>query len=154
MRKLTKETGNLMRNELDKKKSNKSFDAALLKSVDEAFSALGKHVKDTLYSNLETIFYIKKQDIPLKIDEFSGALERIFGQASKTIEILIVKRLHERTSYEYTWEGPDWLLPNLTFAECIALARGHYDASGKSKKVEFGLLLNKSVEEVAFCKKK
>jgi hypothetical protein len=122
---------NLNRNNRDKK-----FEQILLGSIDEAFSTLGESVKKSIYFHLEHKFMIARQDIPYSIDNFSDALERIFGLGARHLEILIMKKLHEKITCFYEWNGPSWLVPDLTFRQYVELMRLCYEDKGKIGEVE------------------
>ena len=130
-----------MRNgKLNKYKLNnndcRKFENILLESVDEAFSTLGENVKKTIYFYLAESFSISKQDIPFKIDAFSNALEKIFGIGARKLEILIIAKLHEKVSCDYKWNGPKWLVPDLTFIQYLELSRSFYEERGEIEKIE------------------
>jgi hypothetical protein len=108
---------------LDKKNRDKKFEDALQDSVDEAFSSLGESVKKSIYYHLENSFLIPRQDIPCRVEDFSDALERIFGPGAKPIELLIMKKLYQKVNCSYKWEGPKWLIPDLTFEKYVELMR-------------------------------
>jgi len=112
------------------------FATILLDSIDEALSSLGQNVKVSVYFHLESKFSVPRQDIPDRIEDFSNALEQIFGQASRQLEILIIKHLHQKINLNYKWAGPNWLVPNLTFEKYVKLARLSIEGSGKTGKVE------------------
>ena len=80
-------------------------------------------MKNSLYFHLEHKFLISKQELPNRIADFSDALERIFGQGAKYIELLIMKNLYLKVNCSYKWEGPKWLVPQLTFKEYVELIR-------------------------------
>ena len=112
------------------------FEIILVEAVDDAFSTLGENVKTSIYYHLEHKLIIPKQDIPYRIEDFSDALERIFGIAAKHLEILIMKKLHEKVTCHYVWRGPSWLVPDLTFMQYVELLRLHYEDSRKIGEVE------------------
>ena len=112
------------------------FATILLDSIDEALSSLGQNVKVSIYFHLENKFSVPKEDIPDRIEDFSNALEQIFGQASKQLEILIIKHLHQKINLNYKWAGPNWLVPNLTFEKYVKLARLSVESSGKTGNIE------------------
>jgi len=60
-------------------KDRTNFNRLLLEAIDETLSCLGEKSKTTTYRHLETAFKIKKKDISNKIDDFSRALESLFG---------------------------------------------------------------------------
>ena len=105
------------------RKETHEFDIILLAAIDEAFSGLGEPVKKSIYFHLERDFHVSKQEIPSRIDDFTNALELIFGPGAKHLEILIMKSLCVKVNCSYKWQGPNWLVPNLTFKEYIELAK-------------------------------
>jgi hypothetical protein len=122
--------------QLSRNNECKKFEAVLLEAVDEAFLSLGESVKASIYFHLEHKFIIPKQDIPYRIDDFSDALERIFGVAAKYLEILIMKKLHEKIACFYEWDGPSWLVPDLTFSRYVELMSLYHESKGKTGKLE------------------
>ena len=121
---------------MNKKYSSKKFEEVLQDSIDEAFSSLGEAVKASIYFHLEHKFMIARQDIPWRIKDFSDALERIFGLGAKHLELLIMKNLYEKVNCLYRWEGPKWLVPDLTFKEYVELIRVGYVVEEKIGTVE------------------
>jgi hypothetical protein len=121
---------------LAKSKNETKFDAVLLDAIDTAFSALGQNVKLSIYFNLEAKFGLPKQDIPDRINDFSNALDQIFGQAARSLEILIMKYLNDKVKCSYKWVGPKWLVPDLTFEKYIKLVRISVEDSGRTKDIE------------------
>jgi hypothetical protein len=67
------------------------FDRLLLEAVDEGLCILGESSKQAIYFHLERNFGIKKDEIPSKLEAFSGALEQIFGFGANFIEISITR---------------------------------------------------------------
>lgn len=121
---------------MSKNCENKKFEHVLLETLDEALSTLGENVKKTVYFHLQQKFLIAKQEIPYKIDDFSDALEQIFGLGARTLEILIMTKLHQKIKPSYKWEGPNWLVPELTFSQYIELLKLSYEDNGKISQVE------------------
>jgi hypothetical protein len=70
------------------------FDRVFLKSVDLAFSMLGESSSQAIYQYLEKRLGIDREDLSKAIDEFSRALDEIFGVASPLIETRIMYLLH------------------------------------------------------------
>jgi hypothetical protein len=114
----------------------KKFEDVLLETLDEALSTLGETVKKSIYFHLQREFLIAKQDIPYKINDFSDALEQIFGSGARTLEILIMTKLHQKIRSRYRWEGPNWLVPELTFSQYVELLKSFYEDNGKTGQVE------------------
>ncbi len=89
---------------LEAEPSNREeFRKLLLESVDEGLSSLGHSSKHAIYFHLENSFNVKRVDIPYKIDEFTKAVEQIFGEGAKLLEILIMKKLHERAGHAFKY---------------------------------------------------
>jgi hypothetical protein len=131
------------------KKPELNFNKILLAAIDEALSSLGESVKTSTYFNLEKICDIKKREIPLKIDEFSSALERIFGLGARTLEILFMKNLHAKIGVTckwpvYEWPLCKWIIPEMTFPEYVSLMKRNFEDA--YKKEEIGVL-TEAIEE-------
>jgi len=99
---------------------NPRFRKLLLEAVDEALSSLGDSVKQAIYFHLERRFNIKKQEIPDRIEEFTNAIEEIFGLGAKLLEIRIMKNFYEKDGHtlKYFPEKDE-----LLFAEYMEAAR-------------------------------
>ena len=76
--------------------SEKDFDEFLLEAVDEGLASIGESSKQAIYFYLETVFNIKRHEIPDKIEAFADALTKIFGLGANCLEILIMKSLYEK----------------------------------------------------------
>ena len=112
---------------MNKNVETKEFETILLEAIDKAFASLGKRVKDAIYFHLEHNFMIARQDIPDKFDDFSVLLERIFGLGARNLELLIMQNLNEKIRCLYRWEGPNWLVPELTFKDYVNLMRQSFE---------------------------
>lgn len=88
---------------------NRRREGLLLEAVDEELSLLGESVRQAVYHNLKKTFKIDKQTIPHRIDQFTTAIEKMFGDGAKLLEIQIMKRLYEKVSHhvEYPPESAD-----------------------------------------------
>jgi len=102
----------------DKILANRSFEELLLEAVNEGLSSLGNSCQQAIYFHLEKTFKINKLDIPYKIEEFTDAIEKIFGLGAKYLEILIMERLFEKIGRVIEYEQED-----LVFTEYMAAAR-------------------------------
>jgi hypothetical protein len=124
-----------------------SFDDLLRDAIDDAFSSVSEQLKAALYFHLENTFQIKKSDIPLRIVEFSDALEKIFGAAgSRHLEILIMKTLFDKLKAKnklstYKLPSSEWLATEMTFQRYLTLARHNFEAKSRNK-TEAGLLIH------------
>jgi hypothetical protein len=121
---------------LEKKNQRKKFEAVLQEAIDDAFSSLGEPVKKSIYFHLEHKFLITKRDIPCRIEDFSDALERIFGPGAKHLELLIMEKLYLKVNCSYKWKGPKWLVPDLTFKQYVELIRIGYEDKAKIENIE------------------
>lgn len=101
----------------------KDFDVLLLDAVDEALSAIGEAPKKGVYCHLEQEFGIKRKEIPKRQEDFSNALEKMFGLGAKHIEIMIMKTLHKKTEQIQDWNAPDWVTPELTYLTYIKMKK-------------------------------
>jgi hypothetical protein len=70
------------------------YEATILSAIDNALSKDVK-IKTAIYRHLEDGFGIKKAQIPLRIEDFTEAIEQTFGIAAKLIEIKIIENLNE-----------------------------------------------------------
>jgi hypothetical protein len=126
---------------LSKRKHERKFGKILLDSIDEAFLTLGESARSMIYLQLESKFAIPKGDIPDRTEDFSDALEQVFGVAARQLEILIMKCLNEKVDCTYKWVGPKWLVPDLTFTKYVKLLELSYeDKEEETGRVE--VLLN------------
>jgi len=80
-----------------------NFRKLLLEAVDEGLSSLGDSPKKAIYFHLERNFGIKKQDIPDRIEEFTEAIEKIFGHGARILEICIMKHLFEKVGDNFLY---------------------------------------------------
>ena len=97
----------------------KTFDKLFLEAVDEVLASLGDSAKQAIYFHLERKFKIRKSEIPHCVEEFAEGLEKIFGLGAQFIEILVMKRLHERIGQPLEWDEDK----ELVFAEYVAAAK-------------------------------
>ena len=47
-----------------------------------------------------------------------------------------MKKLHGKITCFYEWNGPSWLVPDLTFMQYVELMRLFYEDKGKTGEVE------------------
>ena len=78
-----------------------SFFKMLGEAIDEAFSSLGESARDAIYFHLEKSFGIRNSEIPYRIDDFSNALEKIFGPGARHLEIMFMKNLYAKVKIDY-----------------------------------------------------
>jgi hypothetical protein len=103
-----------------------SFFKMLGEAIDEAFSSLGESAREAIYFHLEKSFGIKNSEIPYRIDDFSNAIEKIFGPGARHLEIMFMKNLYAKAKIDYPWDLPGSADSELTFAEYIRLAKQNW----------------------------
>jgi len=99
--------------------NNQVFEELLLEAVDEGLSLLGVSAKQALYLHLERAFKIGREEIPGEIEEFTEAIEEIFGDGAKLLEIQIMKRLFEKIGHFKYFAGQE----DIVFAEYVEALR-------------------------------
>jgi hypothetical protein len=126
----------------------KNFDQILLESIDEALCILSESVKTSIYFHLWDKFEIKKQEIPNKLDEFSDALESIFGIGARHLEILFMKSLYSKISLEFNSPNDfKMVIPDLTFVEYASLIKQKFQETNVSEKLEVFLIEGEEQEQ-------
>ena len=96
------------------------FEEFLLEAIDEGLSVLGESAKQAVYCHLGKTFKITRQDIPYRLEEFTDAIEGIFGAGAKILEIQIMKCLFKKVGYTFkNYPRPK----DLTFTEYIAAVK-------------------------------
>lgn len=93
--------------------SEHDFNSLLIESLDESVAmVLGEIAKRAVYETIDKNYNIARSHIPEKLNEFTMALEAIFGvTASKTMTRVIIKRLYSKLGLTFV-ERPDWRLPD------------------------------------------
>lgn len=97
----------------------KDFDELLLEAVDEGLVSIGESAKQAIYFYIETVFNIKRHEIPSKIEDFAAALETIFGLGANCLEVLIMKHLYEKVKGIIPLHEPK----DFTFAKYVAAVK-------------------------------
>jgi len=109
----------------------KDFDELLLEAVDEGLSSIGESSKQAIYFYLETVFNLKRHEIPYKIEDFAVAIEKIFGQGAKCLEILIMNHLYEKIERPIQLHEPK----NFTFTSYVTAARQSFLEKKKAEEL-------------------
>jgi hypothetical protein len=123
---------NLIANLPSSNEISKEFDQLLIASIDEALASLGEAVKNSIYLHLQNDFRIKREEIPLKIGEFSDILHKIFGLGAGRLEVKCMKNLNEKVNVrinmpEYQWPISKWIVNDITFQEYVTNARKSFE---------------------------
>ena len=89
------------------------FDRTVIEAVDLSFSKLGVRVKEAFYSSLAAEYKLSKENIPVMIEEFVEALEKIFGSSSLLLEIDVMKTLRKQIpEFKFETESSDLSFTN------------------------------------------
>ena len=70
-------------------------DSRLLASLDRALDVYGKSMKQVIYSNLETMFGVKRESIIDNPGKFVETLDKIFGSGSGAVKKTILVHMEE-----------------------------------------------------------
>jgi len=117
----------------------------LLEAIDEGLSLLGESSKQAIYFHLEKTFKMNRVDIPYRIEEFTDAIEKIFGTGAKILEIQIMRCLFKKVGYTFKHYTKQ---KNLTFTEYIAavkLEKTITKTSGKNSQTQTASRIEKKV---------
>ena len=110
------------------------FELVLLSAIDEALSVYGEKPKSAIYTYLEKAQNLPKHHISQRIDDFSNALEELFGIGARYLEILIMKNLHTKVEVTWEWKAPNRRgQPDLTFKEYVNSMKNHLDETNKNE---------------------
>jgi hypothetical protein len=87
------------------------FDRLFVQSLDDSFTKiLGEIPMKTFYDGLEKKHAITRNRIPERLDEFTAALEIVFGvTCSKVLMRIIATELYSKLGLTFI-ERPDWRL--------------------------------------------
>jgi hypothetical protein len=113
---------------------NAKFELVLLSAIDEALSVYGEKPKSAIYTYLEKAQNLPKRHISERIDDFSNALEELFGLGARYLEILIMKNLHSKVEVAWEWKAPNHRVrADLTFKEYVNSVKNHLDETNKNE---------------------
>ena len=101
-------------------KKTMNFEEVLLEAIDEGLSVLGESAKQSVYCHLGKTFKMNRLDIPYRLEEFTDAIEGIFGAGAKILEIQIMRCLFKKVGYTFKHYPKQ---KNLTFTEYIAAVK-------------------------------
>jgi len=109
---------------------NDNFEKLLIEAIDEGLSLLGESAKQAVYFHLEKIFNMNRKEIPQRIEEFTDAIEKIFGAGAKILEIQIMKSLYRKVGCTFKHHPKN---NNITFTEYIAAIKAKQSLEKKHK---------------------
>ena len=110
-----------------------NFEKLLLEAIDEGLDVLGESSKQVVYFNLEKTFMMNRLDIPYRIEEFTDAIERIFGTGAKILEIQIMKCLFKKADYPLKYCPQQKSLEFAEYVEAVKLAKSNCENSKHSQ---------------------
>lgn len=124
-------------NSKNREAENKTkFEEILLEAIDEGLSLLGESPKQAIYFHLKETFNMNRQDIPYKIEEFTNAIEKIFGAGAKILKIQIMKCIFKKIGYSFKHYPKQ---KSLTFKEYIAAVKREKNNNGDIEEQELNL---------------
>jgi hypothetical protein len=85
------------------------LDEALLEAVDFGLAVPGEIVRATIYERLETVYGIKREEIPEKLPAFHRALQELVRSVAKVMERVIAKNLYSRLGQSFV-NHENWTL--------------------------------------------
>ncbi len=71
-------------------------DRAILEAIENTLTCFGEAFKQFVYYELSKTYRMKKHEIPSRINEFANAIEGMFGDGAKLIEMKIIQHLHTK----------------------------------------------------------
>ena len=105
---------------IEGEKKTMIFEEFLLEAIDEGLSVLGESAKQAVYCHLGKTFKMNRLDIPYRLEEFTDAIEGIFGAGAKILEIQIMKCLFKKIGHTFRQYPRQ---KSLTFTEYIAAVK-------------------------------
>jgi hypothetical protein len=129
-------------------KGRANFNMLLLEAIDETLSCLGESSKTAVYHHLETVFNIEKEEIPSMIDDFSRALESLFGLGAKVLEIMVMKSLYAKVRAASRGVSCEWVVPKMTFREYMDLMKQRFREASTHQEVAVSV---NETEEQKIC---
>ena len=122
-----------------------NYNRLLLEAVDETLSCLGESSKTATYHHLQAVFNIRKEEIPNMIDDFSRALENLFGLGAKMLEIAFMKSLYAKLRVAGKGVSCEWVEPKMTFREYVELMKQRFEKASKHQEV--GIFIDETEEQ-------
>jgi len=116
--------------------TRESFCEMFGEAIDETFSSLGEPTRKAIYIHLKNSFGIAKREIPYRINDFSDALEKIFGPSARNLEIICIKNIQAKARIDYKWDLPESSGSELTFEEYIRVVKQNYKQQESYQRAE------------------
>jgi hypothetical protein len=73
-----------------------NFEKILIAAIDESFCSLGEGCKQAIFFHLEQDYMLNRENIPNRIEDFSNAIDCIFGIGAKVLQCIIIRNLFKR----------------------------------------------------------
>jgi CBS domain-containing protein len=106
--------------------TRESFYKMLEEAIDEVFSSLGEPTRKHVYIQLKNSFGIAKREIPYRINDFSDALDKIFGPTAAGLKLLCMKNIQAKARIDYNWDLHQSNKTELTFEKYIRIVKQNY----------------------------
>ena len=74
---------------------------AVIEAVDEGLLTLGESRREAVYFHLQSLCFLKKEDVPDKPEAFNEALRKILGVGAEVIERSVVKKLYPKLRIDF-----------------------------------------------------
>lgn len=82
-------------------KTKSLFRKALLEAVDDGLLTLGESGRKAIYFHLQSLYSVKREDIPEHPEAFVESLRKIFGLGAEVIEKAVIKSLYHKLGLKY-----------------------------------------------------
>lgn len=86
---------------MQERMGDKDLDKLLEEAIDDGLNVLGKSGKQMLYFHLENNYSVKKHEIAQKPEDFTEAIQEIFGAGASVLEKLILKSVYSKLGLKY-----------------------------------------------------
>ncbi|MDH7563795.1 MAG: hypothetical protein QHH24_02785 [Candidatus Bathyarchaeota archaeon] len=83
--------------------TEQDFEKLLLEAIDEALATLGESAKQSIYFHIQKEFKVPRNQIPSRMESFKAGLEKIFGIGAQYLELMIMRKLYEKTGKPLKW---------------------------------------------------
>lgn len=110
----------------------KDFEKLMLEAVDEGLSALGESSRQAIYFHLDKSFDIKREQIPDRLNAFAQAIENIFGAGAGCLEVLIMRKIHEKIGGVVEWDESK----GFSFIEYVSVAKRSFQDRTSIKSIK------------------
>jgi hypothetical protein len=104
----------------------RSFNELVMDAIDQVLSSFGENSKIAVYDRLEKDFNIKKQEIPYRINDFSKALESLFGLSAMHLENMFMKNLYAKIR-GFECFSCEMAVSKVTFSDYVCFMRKMFE---------------------------